>query len=217
MNTIFLYNPYNPKHYVSNFSLSSFFTILSSLSQEKKKKTKTTRERERMGACASKPNVLNGDAPEDALDKEELVNKEDIVIVDDADANLTPSNEEGKGSKEVTLVKGNEVEKVVDDQEKKIEHVKSQNLSMESEDEEKLPEEEAPATNTTIEEVKVAFEDNKIEDNVTVTEDLDSDAQKNKTDEKPIVVAENLNSDDQKNKADNKPVATKKGKFWWDK
>ncbi|XP_004252688.1 uncharacterized protein [Solanum lycopersicum] len=170
-----------------------------------------------MGACASKPNVLNGDAPEDALDKEELVNKEDIVIVDDADANLTPSNEEGKGSKEVTLVKGNEVEKVVDDQEKKIEHVKSQNLSMESEDEEKLPEEEAPATNTTIEEVKVAFEDNKIEDNVTVTEDLDSDAQKNKTDEKPIVVAENLNSDDQKNKADNKPVATKKGKFWWDK
>lgn len=88
---------------------------------------------------------------------------------------------------------------------------------MESEDEEKLPEEEAPATNTTIEEVKVAFEDNKIEDNVTVTEDLDSDAQKNKTDEKPIVVAENLNSDDQKNKADNKPVATKKGKFWWDK
>lgn len=91
LNTIFLYNPYNPKHYVSNFSLSSFFTILSSLSQEKKKKTKTTRERERMGACASKPNVLNGDAPEDALDKEELVNKEDIVIVDDADANLTPS------------------------------------------------------------------------------------------------------------------------------
>uniref|UniRef100_A0A0V0ICF9 Putative nucleolar protein 58-like n=1 Tax=Solanum chacoense TaxID=4108 RepID=A0A0V0ICF9_SOLCH len=118
-----------------------------------------------MGACASKPNVLNDDAPEDALDnivakdvevvvKEELVNKEDIVIVDNDDVDHTSSvdnllnNEEGKGSteeKEETLVKANEVacceedkysevQKVVDDgpkidaidDDKKIEHVKSQ-------------------------------------------------------------------------------------------
>ncbi|XP_049398744.1 uncharacterized protein LOC125862665 [Solanum stenotomum] len=200
-----------------------------------------------MGACASKPNVLNGDAPEDALDnivaknvevvaKEELVNKEDIVIVDDDDVDHTSSNEEGKGSieeKEETLVKANEVQKVVDDgpkidaidYDKKIEHVKSQTPkeevvkpSMESEnkkdDQEKLLE-EAP-TNNTIEEVKLAFEDNKIEDKLDVEEDLNSDAQKNKTYEKPAI-AENLNSDAQKNKTDDKPVATKKGKFWWDK
>ncbi|XP_006343163.1 uncharacterized protein [Solanum tuberosum] len=218
-----------------------------------------------MGACASKPNVLNGDAPEDALDnivakdvevvvKEELVNKEDIVTVhDDDDVNHTSSvnnllnNEEGKGSieeKEETLVKSNEVacgdeekysevQKIVDDgpkidavdDDKKIEHVKSQTPeeevvkpSMESEnkkdDQEKLPE-KAPANNT-IEEVKLAFEDNKIEDKLDVAEDLNSDAQKNKTYEKPAV-AENLNSDAQKNKTHDKPVATKKGKFWWDK
>ncbi|XP_049348185.1 uncharacterized protein LOC125812752 [Solanum verrucosum] len=211
-----------------------------------------------MGACASKPNVLNGDAPEDALDnivaknvevvaKEELVNKEDIVIVDDDDVDHTSSNEEGKGSieeKEETLVKANEVacgeedkysevQKVVDDgpkidaidDDKKIEHVKSQTPeeevvkpSMESEnkkdDQEKLLEE--ALVNNTIEEVKLAFEDNKIEDKLDVAEDLNSDAQKNKKYEKPAV-AENLNSDAQKNKTDDKPVATKKGKFWWDK
>ncbi|KAG5571205.1 hypothetical protein H5410_060971 [Solanum commersonii] len=217
-----------------------------------------------MGACASKPNVLNGDAPEDALDnivakdvevvvKEELLNKEDIVIVDDDDVDHTSyadnllNNEEGKGSieeKEETLVKANEVacseedkysevQKVVDDgpkidaidDDKKIEHVKSQTPeeevvkpSMESEnkkdDQDKLLE-ETPANNT-IEEVKLAFEDNKIEDKLDVAEDLNSDAQKNKTYEKPAV-AENLNSDAQKNKTDDKPVATKKGKFWWDK
>ncbi|KAK6773814.1 hypothetical protein RDI58_029053 [Solanum bulbocastanum] len=194
-----------------------------------------------MGACASRPNVLNGDAPEDALDnivakdvevvvKEELVKKEDIVIVDDDDVDHTSSvdnllnNEEGKGSieeKEETLVKTNEVacgeeekysevQKVVDngpkfdavDDEKKIKHVKSQTPEEEvvkpsierenkKDDKEKLPE-EAPANNTI--EVKLAFEDNKIEDKLAVTEDPNSNPQKNKAYEKPTVT-ENLNSD----------------------
>ncbi|XP_055826361.1 uncharacterized protein LOC129894729 [Solanum dulcamara] len=81
-----------------------------------------------MGACASKPNVLNGEAPEVAPEnivakdvevvvKEEVVKKEETVIVDD-DADHTPSlynllnNEEGKGSteeKEETSVKASEV------------------------------------------------------------------------------------------------------------
>lgn len=54
-----------------------------------------------MGACASKPNVLNGEAPEVAPEnivardvevvvKEEVVKKEETVIVDD-DADHTPS------------------------------------------------------------------------------------------------------------------------------
>ncbi|KAJ8531111.1 hypothetical protein K7X08_025842 [Anisodus acutangulus] len=97
-----------------------------------------------MGACASKPNVLNGEAPEVALENiackdvgvvvQEEVNKEDDVIVDHDDADKIPSlsniinNEEGKGSaeeKEEISVKASdvaseaktevEVEKVVDD------------------------------------------------------------------------------------------------------
>ncbi|XP_060188354.1 uncharacterized protein LOC132617379 [Lycium barbarum] len=86
-----------------------------------------------MGACASKPNVLNGEVPEVAQEKDvvqEEVKKDEAVIAnDDADKSPSLNNEEGKGAaeeKEETSVKASkveseakttelEVEKVVDD------------------------------------------------------------------------------------------------------
>ncbi|MCD7465723.1 hypothetical protein HAX54_001811 [Datura stramonium] len=190
-----------------------------------------------MGACTSKPNVLNGDAPEvapeniAAQDVGFVVKKEEEAGI--ADADKSPSldnllnNEEGKGSveeKEDTLIKASEVasedttvEKVVDDvlktdatnfvDEKKIEEVESETSVEKNVEEVVKPSVESE--NKTHDPAEKTVEEVKPVEKPAATEDK-------KIEEKPVAT-EDPNSEAEKKKTEEKPAATKKGKFWWDK
>lgn len=191
-----------------------------------------------MGTCASKPKVLNGDAPEVSPEniiannedtgvvvKEEVVNKEEIVNNDNVDN--TPSlnnaleNEEGKGSTNEEAKIEVQVEKMIDDgpktdatnfaeDEKKIEEVKLEEGIKPSvkSDNKTDDEEKLSKEEKTVEEVIPADKEKTVEEVKPV--DTPTTVEDKKIEEKPSAESEKKITED-------KPVATKKGKFWWDK